>query len=140
MSDSLIDAIYAAGADPQCWADALGALTRSVSGCGATLHVNSSDGSAFDFGANYNISEEARDAYVRYYHALNPLTHPLSRAHTGAVVSDRALVPREFPLGVQVANNRESKHPCPHAQGPYAGNILSCIIYATSMRTEKQCH
>jgi DNA-binding CsgD family transcriptional regulator len=92
--EDLIGAIYAAAAEPQGWTDVLRTVTELVSGCGAGLHMHSAKGT-FGINIDYNLDPAALDAYVRYYHAINPLMAPLARVPAGAVVSDRGLLPRE---------------------------------------------
>ncbi len=108
--ENLIGTIYAAAAEPHGWADVLREVTQLLSGSAAALHVHSMAGTSFTFDTGYNLDPAACAEYVQHAYKINPLIAPLARVAAGAVVSDRALLPRETMLKSEYHRDYGRRH------------------------------
>lgn len=92
--NALIEAIYAAGADPGRWRQALERLTCSLRGVAAGLHRRNLYTPGMTYAAQYNMEPEALSAYRAHYHSINPLNKAWARLPVGAAAAEPALLPR----------------------------------------------
>ena len=90
--ESLLDDIYAAGADHRHWTAVLAVLASHLTSPGGGLHTGARDGKGFFFGATHGVNPAGVAAYAEYYHSINPLHAPLSRVPVGAAVPDHHLI------------------------------------------------
>ena len=100
----ILDHVHQAGLDPAHWTDVIRLLTQHTQGVGGALHVVSTKGPEFAFGAAWNVDPSALESYEQYYYRVNPLTVHLQRQRAGTVVADHELLSRDIVLRTEFYN------------------------------------
>jgi DNA-binding CsgD family transcriptional regulator len=93
--DSLVDAIYEAGLDPQQWPGALAELAAAAGANVADLLLHdSSRGASVRFSPG--MDPAAVDAYEEHYCRLDPIRPAVERKPPGTIITDRDIVSKDW--------------------------------------------
>jgi DNA-binding CsgD family transcriptional regulator len=91
--DALLDSIYAAAEDQNCWELVLSSLASHLSARGGVFHARS-ERAGFAFGTTTGLDQSSLKEYADYFYSVNPLNTPLSRIPVGVATPDHLLIPR----------------------------------------------